>query len=167
MNSVDGMLAEIGKIALANDLSVMMAPWATFEWDVLNTAQAGIIGCDADFDAYESRRNPKVTAEQLGSVRTASCHVHVGFDEPADPVEKRLWIIKAMDYTIALPGIQQGGDTDAMVRRQFYGKAGAFRFKPYGVEYRTPDSSFLNEPDTTGRRSSPLLPRAWATFWLS
>ncbi len=49
-----------------------------------------------------------------------------------------------MDAYLGMPSILWGNNS---VRRKLYGKAGAFRFKSYGCEYRTPDNAWLMSRD--------------------
>lgn len=59
-------------------------------------------------------------------------HIHVGYDnhEPATSID----IIRAMDLFLGLESVVLDTDKE---RRRVYGKAGAYRFKKYGIEYRT------------------------------
>ncbi|MCW8826503.1 MAG: hypothetical protein OQK78_08770, partial [Gammaproteobacteria bacterium] len=43
-------------------------------------------------------------------------------------------VVKAMDLYLGVPSVLIDPDND---RRELYGKAGAYRNKPYGLEYRT------------------------------
>lgn len=52
-----------------------------------------------------------------------------------------------MDLYLGVPSILMDGDTD---RRRLYGKAGAYRSKPYGVEYRTLSSFWVADPKLIG-----------------
>ena len=45
-----------------------------------------------------------------------------------------------MDFFLGLPSVLYDADTE---RRKLYGKAGAMRYKPYGVEYRTLSNAWL------------------------
>jgi hypothetical protein len=64
---------------------------------------------------------------------------------------QRLNVVKMMDIFVGLPGVIFGDDTDTL-RRQVYGKAGAFRPKyinkgdPYnGIEYRASSNWWLRK----------------------
>ncbi len=70
-------------------------------------------------------------------------HIHVGYDNPKRATSIEL--IKAMDLFIGLGSLKLDPDTN---RRSLYGKAGACRFKPYGVEYRVLSSALINDGDT-------------------
>lgn len=93
-------------------------------------------GCDPDFNAWNNgKRNPRPKATDA-SLRTCGGHVHIGgvngnpFSTKADVIK----FIKYMDLFLGVPStIMDNGD----LRKQLYGKAGAFRFKPYGCEYRS------------------------------
>lgn len=101
------------------------------------------LGCDPDYDAYTLKPNPRPDGDRL--FRTASGHVHVGWgsDIPTDN-DEHIQIcadfVKMLDATVGL--LMTYIDRDPR-RRELYGKAGAFRPKPYGVEYRTPSSVWL------------------------
>ena len=71
--------------------------------------------------------NPKPTCEDK-NLRSCGGHVHVGTKH--DPIH----VVKAMDIYLGVPSLKLDPDKQ---RRKLYGKAGAFRFKSYGVEYRT------------------------------
>jgi len=62
-------------------------------------------------------------------MRSAGGHIHVetSLDKAA--------VIRAMDLFLGVPSLIL--DSKGGMRRQLYGKAGAYRPKSYGVEYRT------------------------------
>lgn len=60
-------------------------------------------------------------------------HVHVGYEKPTQKLNER--IIKFMDLYLGVPSVIV--DSASKDRRLLYGKAGCFRSKPYGVEYRS------------------------------
>lgn len=60
-------------------------------------------------------------------------HLHIGVEEDDHDLESAMDIMKACDLTLGVPSILLDKDTR---RKELYGKAGAFRFKPYLAEYR-------------------------------
>jgi hypothetical protein len=94
------------------------------------------LGCNPDWDAYDMQQNPRPNAP--AGLRTAGGHVHIGWGDGfnCDSLEHIglcAEVAKQLDYCIGLPSL--GWDLDNE-RRSLYGKAGAFRPKPYGMEYR-------------------------------
>ena len=67
-------------------------------------------------------------------------HIHIGYDNP--DYLTSLAIIKAMDLFLGVPSIILDSDN---IRRKTYGKAGAFRPKKYGVEYRTLSNFWITD----------------------
>lgn len=103
------------------------------------------MGCDPDFDAWKVAVNPRPNGEL--PFRSAAGHVHFGFIGSADaPVEDQDFIeycaqrVRELDFYLALPSPFYDADTK---RRELYGKAGAFRPKKYGFEYRTLSNGWL------------------------
>lgn len=115
--------------------------------------EARILGCDPDFNAYTGRANPLPDAN--ADFRTGAGHIHVGWSDPNNPgprdpfdpthFEACCWLTQAMDTWLGIPSIIWDEDQK---RRSLYGKAGAFRPKPYGMEYRTLSNAWLNRPST-------------------
>jgi hypothetical protein len=102
----------------------------SFHKEELNTPQAQEFGCEPDYDAWNMVENKKPCAEDK-NLRSCGGHVHVGSDVAlGDPVAT----IRAMDLFLGVPSTRLDSGT---LRRNLYGKAGCFRPKPYGVEYRT------------------------------
>lgn len=99
-------------------------------------------GCDPDFDAWrKGARNPRPKADDE-TLRSCGGHVHIGhqFKSKADVLR----FIKRMDLFTAVPAtIMDQGD----LRKQLYGKAGAFRWKPYGCEYRVLSNFWIFSPE--------------------
>lgn len=106
------------------------------------------LGCTPDFNAYEGgEANPTPDADM--PFRTASGHIHVGWGEDFDVlnrehIEACCMFSKQMDCFVAGPMLSLEG-ADGKIRRELYGKAGAFRPKPYGVEYRTTSNVWLSD----------------------
>lgn len=109
--------------------------------------EAKELGCDPDFNAYTKTANPRPDGDR--PFRTGAGHIHIGWgaDIPTDN-EEHIDIcasfIKMCDATVGM--YMTLIDRDPR-RRDLYGKAGAFRPKPYGVEYRTPSNVWIRNRD--------------------
>ena len=109
------------------------------------------LGCNPDYNAYTVDKNPIPNAAV--QMRTASGHVHIGWERDYPEVDRDHIILCArlsrnLDVTLGLPSLEW--DPDA-TRRQLYGKAGAYRPKPYGIEYRTLSCAWLRHEDLMRR----------------
>lgn len=104
------------------------------------------LGCDPDFNAWTGQVNPP--PNDPGRMRTAAGHIHVGWTNIGNPMESSHFddcclVAKQMDYYMGVFTLLWDNDSR---RRNVYGKAGAFRPKPYGIEYRTPSNMWLRHP---------------------
>jgi len=106
--------------------------------------QAMTIGCDPDYNAWTERRNPTRNGMELGPVRTAAGHVHIGVPNPNIAPIYRTYLARACDLMLGVPSILLEDDEEN-IRRQFYGAAGAYRPKPYGIEYRVLGNWWVKE----------------------
>lgn len=98
-----------------------------FEDDQLQHPLTRVFGCEPDYNAWTGEENPKPNPPHPG-MRSAGGHIHVETD--LDPIK----VVRAMDHFLGVPSVLMDTGKD---RKQLYGKAGAFRKKSYGVEYRT------------------------------
>ena len=108
--------------------------------DQLQSPEAKLFGCSVDYNAYTEKVNPKPTGTST-NLRSAGFHIHIGYHNPNSLVS--LMLVKALDITLGLPSVLLDKDCE---RRALYGKAGAFRITPYGLEYRVL-SSFMYSTD--------------------
>jgi phiEco32-like amidoligase-type 2 protein len=129
-------LRYVQRLAHKHDLSVRCLPALHFDPDQLATPHARRLGCDPDIDFWSLRYNEAPRPPE--TLRTAAGHVHVGWVNPDD--EQRVALIRTLDLFLGVPSILV---TEKNERRELYGKAGACRVKPYGVEYRTLDNFWL------------------------
>lgn len=109
--------------------------------DQLDSDEARLFGCDADYNVYTEAKNPKPNGEST-TVRSAGCHIHVGYDNKKTEIS--LGLIKYMDAYVGIPSLLIDNDTR---RRSLYGKAGCFRLTPYGFEYRTLSSTMISSDE--------------------
>lgn len=135
--------------ALPTGCSIRIEPVMEFGKEFLDAQPeaAKELGCDPDFDAYTLRANPKPDGEK--TFRTAAGHIHIGWgdDIPVDNkehIEICAGFVKMLDATVGM--LMTYVDREPL-RRELYGKAGAFRPKPYGVEYRTPSNVWIANRD--------------------
>jgi hypothetical protein len=103
------------------------------------------LGCEPDYNAYTREANPKPKEED--SLRTAAGHVHVGWGKDFNPFDYEHFetcclLGVQMDYWVGLPSTIIDPDTK---RKSKYGKAGAFRPKPYGMEWRVASNWWLQD----------------------
>lgn len=113
---------------------------AKFDSAELQHPDAVKAGCDPDFNAYMQAYN-NVPCLMATPVRCVGGHIHIGADIPDGDKHQ---LAKVMDLYVALPML----GVDHPVRRRIYGGAGAYRPKPYGMEYRTPSNHWTFTQDT-------------------
>lgn len=99
----------------------------SFDPDQLESWQSQVFGCEPDLNVWTGRENPRPYSPDY-NLRSCGGHVHVGTD--LDPN----LVIRSMDLHLGVPSISLDEDIH---RRELYGKAGSYRRKPYGAEYRT------------------------------
>jgi hypothetical protein len=109
--------------------------------------EARELGCTPDYNAYTLQENPK--PDNKTTMRTASGHIHIGGFPTEDPLSQEHMVrcatlVKQLDAYLGLPSLLYDKDTS---RRSMYGAAGAFRPKPYGVEYRVLSNAWLLSED--------------------
>ena len=127
------------------DYEMVAVPVADFDEAIIKAqpAEALELGCDPDYNGWEGRENVKPNAEVL--FRTASGHVHIGWTNGEDIKEPRYFglcaaMARQFDFFLGLPSLVYDNDTR---RRSMYGKAGCFRPKSYGLEYRVLSNKWL------------------------
>ena len=126
------------------------SPIAHFGADLIRNQprEARELGCEPDFDAWNrGKANPKPNAEV--PFRTASGHVHIGWTEEQDitdpdHLEACNMFSKQLDFMLGIPSLLWDDD---VTRRLLYGKAGCYRPKSYGMEYRTLSNVWLKNPE--------------------
>jgi len=128
--------------SIPKELSIYAFPSAKIDGKYLQTANAQLFGCDPDYNAWLDGVMNAAPAANGSVIRSCGGHIHVGYNKPDEEISMKL--IKAMDIFIGLPSVLQEPDND---RKKLYGKAGAFRFKNYGVEYRTVSNYYVNSAE--------------------
>ena len=98
---------------------------------------AHVFGCEPDLNAWTKEVNPSPQPPHP-FMRSAGGHVHIETKE--DPFK----VIRTVDGFLGIASVLMDVGTE---RRKFYGKAGACRVKPYGVEYRTLSNFWIFKPE--------------------
>lgn len=104
-----------------------------FPMEQLMSPQAFEFGCDPDFNAWDGGCMNAKPSSPDRCLRSAGGHIHIGHE--FKNAEEKMRFIRFMDLCAGVPSVLM--DVNGARRRQLYGKPGAFRFKRYGVEYRT------------------------------
>ena len=145
-------IADLRDIVKHKQADVIATPSAFFGNKKLSSypEEARKLGCTPDFNAYTMKMNPRPDAET--PFRTGSGHVHIGWCEDVTAHSRMHMgmcsqIVKQLDYYLGLPSLLWDKDSR---RRQLYGKAGAFRPKSYGVEYRVLSNAWIDTDKLIG-----------------
>ncbi len=109
-------------------------------------ASAFVFGCTPDYNALTGLKNTMPEGVDPG-LRSAGGHIHFGWDQVTGSMESDHQKIVAVmcDYFLGMTSLMLDNDSR---RRELYGKAGATRFKPYGIEYRTLSNFWIFEKNT-------------------
>jgi hypothetical protein len=136
--NVEQVMAHLRRM-IPKEYQFKVEPHVYFSEKVLATQpeEALELGCDPDFNAWTGEENP--TPKSNDGLRTASGHVHIGWTKGQDPrnpyhLDACYLLVRLLDLHLGLPALLL--DPRGGTRRRLYGRAGAFRPKPYGVEYR-------------------------------
>lgn len=132
------------------DLILSPIPVARFSKAYMNKQprEALELGCDPDYDAWaKGKANPRPNGNV--TFRTGGGHIHVGWTKDMDtndPDHKEacMTLVRELDIRLGLLSLFWDKEDG---RREMYGKAGAFRIKPYGVEYRSLSNSWVRNKD--------------------
>lgn len=92
------------------------------------------------YDEFEM----SIADKQYSRKRTGGFHIHIGYEDPSAEVSRE--IVKLFEKNVTLQLLSE--DVDDHNRREFYGKAGEYRLKPYGLECRSVGSAFLKDETT-------------------
>lgn len=127
------------KSLLPEGLELRFTSVVTFDEDVFEKADdySKALGCMPDVDAWTGGMNPPANPENP-YLRCAGGHLHVGWteNELLSDLQHMLNcqdLVKQFDWFL---GGWSALEDQQNTRRQLYGKMGACRYKPYGVEYR-------------------------------
>jgi len=130
------------------EFEFVFSPIAKFGKEMIDAQplENRILGCTPDYNAWKGgEENPIPDADM--PFRTASGHIHLGWGSDYDindpeHIEACCMMAKQLDVSM-LASIFVTEGKDGYERRKLYGKAGAFRPKSYGMEYRSPSNVWL------------------------
>lgn len=132
---------------LPSGYTLSAVPCIVFDEDVWDAApeEAKELGCSPDFNVWTGTVNPPPNCPSNPRLRTASGHLHIGWTDDADMGDIQHILncqdlVKQLDWYLGAWSLKMDPDP---TRRLLYGKAGACRYKPYGVEYRVLSNFWL------------------------
>ena len=143
VNRTNEVMESLTSIIKPRGLHYKIMDFQKFEPEFLKSPQAKMFGCDPDYNVYSLQQNV-VDTKLLRNARTAGGHIHIGLSEPNFHAMAKPSLVKNCDFFIGLPLTILERQSQ---RKAFYGKAGSFREKPYGIEYRTPSNIWLSSDD--------------------
>jgi hypothetical protein len=146
VTSIDRMLGYIGNHFAGKGLFIDISASKFFDPEQLQHPQAKVIGCEPDNNVWTMGQNlVDANAAIFKRMRTAAAHVHVSYlidgkmpNEVASTYTEDFVMVQ--DLYQGVPSVIFDDDKD---RRKAYGRAGAFRFKDYGHEYRVLSNKWL------------------------
>lgn len=141
--NVQDVFAQMSAMVPTYDVVVSPVAHFTNEYMLTQPPEALELGCDPDYNAWTQQANDRPNGNR--PMRTAAGHIHIGWTDGQDiddPAHKGMChqIARQLDFYLGLPSLEYDNDVE---RREMYGKAGAVRYKPYGVEYRTLSNAWL------------------------
>lgn len=132
-----------------------------FSNDDLQHPNASMFGCSPDICAYSGGIQNRIDRPDFGDWRFAGGHIHIGGDFNCPLFVVALFCDLIIGTDSRTGGARYGSATNERVR--WYGAAGTYREKPYGIEYRTLDSRWtLNR----GQRQRTCNNIAYLVNWL-
>lgn len=152
IGNVLGVIGDLNEIVNKKNCEIVAQPTVHFKSKYIKTLPPHIreLGCNPDFNAYSRGMNDPPNGRV--SFRTGAGHIHVGWTADKEPddlqhFENCAVLVRQLDYFVGLRTLKFDPDVQ---RRELYGKAGAFRPKSYGLEYRVPSSAWCQSEALIG-----------------
>jgi hypothetical protein len=125
-----------------NNLEFKYESSGHFNPNDLLTEQASTFGCEPDYTIYPKITKNKAPDGNSTTLRTCGGHLHYGYmpKNNSDFIKR----MRLLDLMVGLPLAFEDRGSE---RTTMYGKAGCFRQKPYGFEYRTPSNVWLRSKE--------------------
>lgn len=149
MSRIDNVMKELRGF-IGEEYELVSEPAVTFPGEYFKNLPENVreLGCNPDFNAWTGKVNERPDGSTT-TMRTAAGHIHFGWGKNMDVTDDTHFddcriICRNLDYFLGLYSLQWDPNSD---RRKLYGKAGAFRPKPYGVEYRPLSNVWLRTPE--------------------
>lgn len=150
--NISTVMAQLEKMLPAGH-TLSVVPFMRFSEEAFAAApdEAKELGCSPDFNAWTGAVNPPPADPDDPLMRCAAGHIHLSWTPPdavnlADPqhIMNCRDIVKQLDWYLGGWSVRMDKDP---TRRNLYGRAGACRFKPYGVEYRVLSNFWITTRD--------------------
>ena len=131
------------------DYSLVAQASHTFSEKECSHLKAKQFGCEPEFDVDARAEVRPPTPESAKNFRSAGGHIHIGMLESKwlEDLENKVYGVQLMDLYVGIPMVLMDNDPTSPDRKVLYGKAGRFRFTPYGIEYRTPSNFWTSTPE--------------------
>lgn len=144
VESIDHVFSYVKKVANEKHGNVEFSNKSALIFDAnqLKSKEARRFGCDPDMNAYDEFYNDPPSADM--NIRYAGGHIHISY-QTDNMIDDGFKLIKYLDLTLGIPMVVV--DRGGAERRSLYGKAGTFRIKNYGVEYRSPSNFWIFKED--------------------
>lgn len=150
-HNINSVIGEVRKI-VPSKYSLRYVPCVQFSPLVLDRVPTfhKELGCNPDWNAYSGLINPS-PMERLKLIpnhRSFGGHISAGWtkdkdkEDPSHVLDCEM-VIKNLDPFYM--HIKEKVDADVL-RAELYGKPGAYRPTPFGVEYRTPSNAWVGYP---------------------
>lgn len=141
-NHIEKSLDEVKEMIYPLTLSKKSS--SLFPVSELNHADAWLFGCDPDFNAWSEDINifDRMRCEE--TLRSNGGHIHIGIESLAKDLGSHCNFVRNLDSSLGIWSLKYDKDRK---RRKIYGQAGAFRPKPYGIEYRVLSNFWIFEND--------------------
>lgn len=100
--------------------------------------EAAEMGCQPDHCGYDKEEKEGPEPAKMEQMRVGSGHIHIGGLEGME-YDDLCTLARFLDVYVGIECafFESHHSTRYIARRRFYGQAGRFRVKPYGIEYRT------------------------------
>jgi hypothetical protein len=109
-----------------------------------------VFGCGTEFNANNPQFPYRTTTDTNQTQRYSGFHIHLGFTK--DQPSNNFTYLDMRRLVLCLDKVFDAAKLQTTERRaRQYGGYGAFRVKPYGIEYRMMDCTVITNPDKMKR----------------
>lgn len=126
------------------DIEIVFIPFANFSAKYFEDLplEPKILGCDPDYSCLTGQIIEKTHDITHRPFRTAAGHIHIGWTEGENPTgnphfqDARFIANHFYNFPVRVKSLDRNQTSEERQRLAYYGMAGAFRPKSYGVELR-------------------------------